>query len=97
MHASVTIITARPDKIDEVIKVYRDSVVPAFKKQKGFKGYYVLTDYNTGKGMSISLWNTDADMMANENSEFQQDQAAKVVPTLSGTPTIEHYEVSVRG
>lgn len=97
MHARVTIGTAQPGKVDETIKVMRDSVMPAMKKQKGFKGLFFFTDRNTGKGMSIGLWNTEADMAAGEASGFYQQQVAKVAPLLSGPPTMEHYEVSVRG
>ena len=97
IYARVSIVTAQPGKLDEIRNVYRDSIVPPLKKQKGFKGYYVLIDRNTGKGMSISLWNTQADMMANESSGFQREQAAKVVPLLAGTPTLERYEVSLQG
>ena len=44
IYARVSIVAAQSGKIDEVRTVYRDSIVPALKKQKGFKGYYVLTD-----------------------------------------------------
>ena len=96
MHARVSIATAQPGKIDDLIKVYRDSVLPAAKKEKGFKGLSLLTDRNTGKGMVISLWDTEADMTAMESSGYNREQSAKVIPLLAGTPTIEHYEVSVR-
>ena len=75
----------------------RDSILPAAKKQKGFKGLYHLGDRNTGKGMVIVLWNTEADMTAGESSGFYREQVAKVAPLLAGAPTMEHYEVSVRG
>jgi uncharacterized membrane protein YgcG len=35
MYARITFGTGQPDKIDEVSKIIRDSVIPAFKKQKG--------------------------------------------------------------
>jgi heme-degrading monooxygenase HmoA len=97
MHARVTIATAQPGKVDETIKVMRDSILPAVKKQKGFKNYFFLTNRNTGKGMSIGLWNTEADMAAGESSGFYREQVAKIVPLLAGPPTMEHYEVSVQG
>jgi len=97
MHARVTISTAQPGKVDENIKVMRDSILPAVKKQKGFKGLFFLTDRATGKGIVIGLWNTEADMTAGESSGFYREQVAKVVPLIAGAPTTEHYEVSVRG
>jgi heme-degrading monooxygenase HmoA len=97
MNARVTFATAEPAKIDETIKVVRDSILPAAKKQKGFKGLYYLGNRTTGKGMVIVLWNTEADMAAGESSGFYREQVAKVAPLLSGQPTMEHYEVNVRG
>ena len=98
MHARVTIGTAQPGKFDDIIKVYRDSVLPAVKKQKGFKGIFVLGDRNKGKGVVISLWNTEADMTANESSGVHRELAAKVAALVTGTPNpAEHYEVIVRG
>jgi hypothetical protein len=35
------------NKIDEAIKLYRDSVVPAAKSQKGYRGIYLFTDRKT--------------------------------------------------
>jgi heme-degrading monooxygenase HmoA len=97
MYARVTFATAEPAKIDEIIKVIRDSVLPVAKKQKGFKGLYHLGNRSTGKGMVIVLWNTEADMTAGESSTYYREQVAKVAPLLSGPPNMEHYEVNVRG
>jgi heme-degrading monooxygenase HmoA len=97
MYARVTFATAQPGKIAEITRVMRDSVLPAMKKQKGFKGLYHLGDRNTGKGITIGLWNTEADMMAGESSGFYREQVAKIAPLLAGSPTMERYEVSVKG
>jgi heme-degrading monooxygenase HmoA len=97
MYARVTFATAEAAKTDEIIKIVRGSILPAAKKQKGFKGLFHLTNRNTGKGMVIVLWNTEADMTAGESSGFYREQVAKVAPLLSGPPTMEHYEVAVKG
>lgn len=97
MHARVTFATAQPAKIDEATKIMRDSILPAAKKQKGFKGLTYLMNRKTGKGMSIVLWNTEDDMTAGESSGFYREQLAKEMPLLSEPPTMEQYEVSVKG
>jgi len=97
MHARVVLSTAQPGKMDELIKICRDSILPAAKKQKGFKSWFLLTNRDAGKGIVIAMWNTEADMIANEKSGFYQEQVAKVMPLLTGPPTMEHYEVSVKG
>jgi heme-degrading monooxygenase HmoA len=97
MHARVTFATAQLAKVDQATKIMRDSILPAAKKQKGFKGLIYLINPKTGKGMSIVLWNTEDDMTAGESSGFYQEQVAKAMPLLSEPPTMEHYEVSVKG
>ena len=96
MHARVTIGQMLVAKLDEAITIYRDSVVPAAKQQKGFKGLYVLTDRKTGKGLTIALWETEADMMAGENSGYYQQQVAKFKDFLSAPSVREAYEVTVK-
>jgi len=97
MQARVTFGTTEPAKVDEIIKVVRDSILPVTKKQKGFKGLFHLGDRKTGKGMTITLWDTEANMMAVESSGKYREAVAKVAPFLAGAPTMEHYEVSVKG
>lgn len=82
--------------MDEAIALYRDSLVPVAKQQKGYQGLYLLTDRNTGKTMSITFWETEADMMANEASGYYQQQLAKFKDALGAPPVREAYEVSVQ-
>jgi heme-degrading monooxygenase HmoA len=95
MYARVSIAPGLPGKSEEVIRIHRDSVAPACKQQKGFKGLYLLHDAKTGKGITITLWETEADMAAAEKSGFYQQQVAKFKDVLSGPPVKETYEVSV--
>ncbi len=95
MNARATIVQILPSKVDEAVDLYRDSVVPAARQQKGFKGVYLLTDRNTGKGISITLWETEADMTAGENSGYYQQQLAKFKDVFGAPPVRESYEVSV--
>jgi len=93
MFARVTIATSVPGKADEVLRIERDSIVPACKTQKGFKGLYLLQDHKANKGLTISLWETEADMRAAEASGFYQQQVAKVKDAMVGPPVKEEYEV----
>jgi heme-degrading monooxygenase HmoA len=96
MYARVTISQILPGKVDKAIGIYRNSVVPAAKKQKGFKGTWMLTDRKTGKGISITLWETKADMTAGESSGFYQQQVAKFKDVFGAPPVREQYEVTVQ-
>ena len=48
MFARIVTVHAKIEKLDEVIAIYRDSVVPAAKQQKGFLGARLSTDRATG-------------------------------------------------
>ncbi len=95
MNARVTIVQILPGKLDEAIGLYRESVVPAAKQQTGCRGVYLLTDRSTGKGLSITLWETEADMAAGESSGYYQQQLAKFKDVFGAPPAREAYEVSV--
>jgi heme-degrading monooxygenase HmoA len=95
MHANVVTVQFQPGKIDEAIRIYRDTTVSALKQQQGFKGAFLLIEPNTGKGISITLWQTEADLQATETREFQV-QVAQFAQVLAGPPTREAYEVGVQ-
>ena len=96
MYARVVTVQIQAGKMEEMLSIYRESTVPAAKEQKGFKGIFLLTNTDTNKGISIALWETEADMEAGEASSYLQEQIAKVAPTFAGPPTTDHYEVSVQ-
>jgi heme-degrading monooxygenase HmoA len=96
MYARVTLAQVLPGKIDEAIDLFQDSVVPAADQQRGHKGHYLLTDRSSGKGISISLWETEADMAAGESSGHYLQQLAKFKDLFAAPPVREAYEVTVQ-
>ncbi|MEO8249511.1 MAG: antibiotic biosynthesis monooxygenase [Burkholderiales bacterium] len=96
MKARVVTVKAQPGKMDEMTAIYKDSVVPAGKKQTGFKGAMLLTDADGSKGISITLWETEADMTAGETNGYYQEQIGKMKPLMSEPPVLEHCDVSVQ-
>lgn len=96
MFARLTIIQVKKDRIDEALKLHEESVVPLAKSQKGFQGLYMLTDRKTGKGISITLWHSEEDALANERSRYYQEQVAKFITFYTAPPIREGYEVSIQ-
>ena len=96
MHARVTTVQIRPEKIEEANSIFRDSVIPAAQAQKGFRAAYLLVDSAPGKGMSITAWDSLEDLEANESSGFYQEQLAKFAPLFTAPPARETYEASVQ-
>jgi len=94
MHARVILGMVKLDKQDEAIKIYKESVEPAAKEQKGFKGIHLLTDPYTRKFISITIWENENDMLTGESSGYLQEQLGKVTALFVGPPSIQHYIVS---
>ena len=84
------------DKLDEFAKRFEDRIIPAVKLQKGFCGIYLMTDRKTGKGYSVSLWDSEEDAIANEQSGYYQEQVGKFAEYFIAPPVQEGCEVSVQ-
>ena len=91
----ITIVQMKEDKVGEAINIYNGTVVAA-KSQKGYKGAYLLTDRDTGKNMSITIWDTEEDAVANERSGYYQEQVGRFKDIFKAPPVREGYEVSVQ-
>ena len=94
MYARTTIIHGKPDAMNEAAKIFTEAVIPAAKQQKGFKGALFLTDPASGKGMSVTLWESEEDLKAGESSGYFKEQIAKFGPLLAGPPTRDVFVVS---
>jgi len=93
MFARLTIVQTKADKMDEAVKVTKESVLPAAKSQKGFVGAHLLTEPN-GKGVFITIWDTEEDAIANETSGYYQQQLAKFKDLFAAPPVHEGYNVA---
>ena len=70
-------------------------MVPAQKNQKGFQGSYLMTDASSSKLLAISVWETEADMLAGESdSGYVKEAFTKFAAFLEGSPEFDHYELS---
>ncbi len=85
-----------PANMEEAVRIYQDSVIPAAKEEGGFRGALMLTDQDTGVGVSITLWESEADMHASEASGFYHQKLDKFDALFISAPIRKHYEVSAR-
>ncbi len=81
--------------MDEASRIVEDLIVPVLKAQKGFKGQLLLTQRDSGKAVSINLWETEGDLTAFETSPRYRELMGKLAGVLVGPPAGERYEVSV--
>ena len=86
------------EKLDELIRVWRDLDTPEMKSIKGYREAYLLTNRETGKAISMTLWDSEKDAITNEQNDYIQKQINKFYKDLVTEPlTREGYEVSAQG
>ena len=56
---------------------------------------YVLETTDGGNFLTLSVWETEADMLASESDGFSREQFAKFGALMAGPPEFDHYELSV--
>ena len=95
MYARVTSAEIFKEKIEQFIEIYQEYVVPAAKKQKGYKGINLLVDRKTGNGMSITYWESKEDALDNEKSLYYQEQVARFISFYARQPIREGFDVPV--
>lgn len=97
MYARITTTQFSPYRLDEAINVSRDHTLPAAQKQTGFKGYLMLVDRSTGKGITITLWEEESDReITGPNSGYYRDAIGRIVPFLTDAPTVEDLEIVIQ-
>jgi len=96
MYARAVNVQLKSGKLDEAAYIVKDAIVPVLKQQKGFKGQLLLTQSDTGKAISINMWETEADLTVFETSALYRELMGKLAGVLAGPPAGERYLVSVQ-
>src|SRR3989449_9885231 len=90
MHARVTRYEGNPQHLETAIKNINEQVIPGAKKIAGFKGGYWLVDRASGKGFSVTLFESEAALKASEDAAAQLRSQASSLTKITG---VERYEV----
>jgi heme-degrading monooxygenase HmoA len=75
-------------------RLFTEQVLPLLKQQPGFAGVYVMRTPE-GKGMVLSLWESERAAQSGIESGYYQQQIAKFITFMRQSPGREHYEVTV--
>jgi heme-degrading monooxygenase HmoA len=96
MFARAVNVQFQSGKVDEASRIVQEAIVPVLKEQQGFKGQLLLTQRDTGKAISLNLWETEEDLTAFETKPLYGELMGKLAGVLAGPPAGERYEVSVQ-
>lgn len=95
MHARLITVHVRPGKVDEAIRVFRESVLPVTGQQAGAKQVIVLADRAADRCVLVALWESSEALAASEASGYLGEQLAKFGGLFAEPPRTESYEVAV--
>jgi len=96
MFARLVSAQVKKDKQDEVIRIWKWNDIPLMKSVKGYLGAYLLTDRKTGRAISMTLWYSEKDAVADEQSTLHQKQVNMYQNLFTGELTHQRYEVSAQ-
>ena len=68
MHARMFTFDGSSEEIDAAIELARDEILAIERQMPGFRGLILLSDKDTGKLVSVSLWETEEQMQQSEAS-----------------------------
>lgn len=92
MYARVTVVQGDANKIEQGIDSFNGMVLPAAKGVEGYKAAFLLVDRETGKGMGITLW--ESEDARRRGGEAVDEARAATIAAMGGTvPPVDHYEV----
>jgi heme-degrading monooxygenase HmoA len=103
MFASVSTYQGPPDQIDEGVRYAQENIVPRVQEVEGFEGIYLLLDRQSGKVLSITLWESEEAMRASEEEANQLrsehrgrwDQVPTAQTGGQEVAGVEGYEVAI--
>jgi quinol monooxygenase YgiN len=92
MIVRIASVQVAPERIDEIVSRYRETVRPIHQQSEGLRNHYVLVDRHSGQMRMIGFWDS-------------QEALEAAMPTLEParqrfwsefveTPTLEVYEVA---
>ena len=92
MFARATFGEAPPERLDEMTHEVIEHVLPALRKQVGFKGGMILVERRSGKVLGVTLWESEQAMEATEEAaHWLRDFSAEAAGRMA--TKVERYEV----
>ena len=97
MFARVTYVQA-PEGEGEIqrgLKIWYQNVLPITSAREGFQGVLSLVDPSTGKGLSVTLWEGDEELIASTEAKYHNEALERFGEFFGGVHDPENYEVNL--
>jgi heme-degrading monooxygenase HmoA len=95
MYVRMTFFKLREGRMQELRDLYNKEVVSAHKSHKGMRFVHLLESLdNKDEGISITAWDTKADVEAYEKSGDYEKLVAKFKHMYAEEPLLKSFEVT---
>jgi heme-degrading monooxygenase HmoA len=93
MHARATRLKTSPERIEQGIEHYRSGLAQ-FREIEGNRGAFLLVDRSSGKGIGVTLWESE-DAMQTSRSQADQLRQRAASNVDADIESVDEYEVAV--
>lgn len=92
MWARISTYDGSPESLDETTTYAREEILPPLRQMSGYRGVYSLGDRRSGKGLSITLWDSEDALRASEAEadRMRRDGAERGAGSVV---SVERFEV----
>lgn len=95
MFARLTFINIKPDRVEDVKKIYNEEILPVLKQQKGNIGAWLLEPTISGEDfISLTEWISEADAKAYETNGTYKMLIDKVKDMYTIKPMLKTYNIA---
>jgi quinol monooxygenase YgiN len=92
MIARIASVQVAPERIDEIVSRYRETVRPIHQQSEGLRNHYVLVDKHSGQIRIIGFWDSREALEA--AIPMVGPARERLWNEFQETPTLEAYEVA---
>lgn len=80
------------EDVEQFLKVMRENILPTAQQMEGYKGVLTLGDKASGKGVTLTFWDSEEAMSASEEAanKLRQQAADEMEEEIAG---VERFEV----
>ena len=94
MYARASEFRGPPEQLEEGVRVARAAVIPAVSQIPGYKGAIGLIDWENGRALTLTLWESESAMRASEGqaAELRSSLAEQIGERPAG---VERFDVAL--
>ena len=95
MYSHIVSLRIRPGKMDQALHIFRSSILPSLKNQRGNASVLVFSCREKNELVNCTLWETYENMLELERSGFLDQQMAKLSVVLTEPAEGDEYELEI--